>query len=160
RRAVPDNIALPWPMSTRRTGEVARAGPYAAFLGQAYNPVWTEFKGTATRNIVKTLQEQKLDCAEPYVGITPDSRFVLADGAALADAITSDGRDRRGSLAEQFDRARRDLESSDAGRGLDRHRQTAYDLIGSAKVRDALDVAREPLALRESYGMTVFGQAA
>jgi uncharacterized protein (DUF1501 family) len=35
----------------------------------------------------------------------------------------------------------------------------AYNLIGSAKVRAALDVGREPLALRESYGMTVFGQA-
>jgi uncharacterized protein (DUF1501 family) len=35
----------------------------------------------------------------------------------------------------------------------------AYNLIGSARVRAALDVGREPLPLRESYGMTVFGQA-
>ena len=35
----------------------------------------------------------------------------------------------------------------------------AYDLIGSAKVREALDLGREPLPLRESYGMTVFGQS-
>src|SRR5438270_9751830 len=47
-RAVPDNIALPWPFSTRRVGEVPRAGPYAAFLGAAHNPVWTEFHGRAT----------------------------------------------------------------------------------------------------------------
>jgi hypothetical protein len=72
---VPTNLALPFPFSTRRTGEVARAGPYAAFLGGAYNPIWTEFRGTATRHIVKTLQAQKIDFAEPYVGITPDSRL-------------------------------------------------------------------------------------
>src|SRR5258708_36360407 len=36
RQAVPTNLALPWPFSTRRVGEVARAGPYAAFLGGAY----------------------------------------------------------------------------------------------------------------------------
>ena len=55
---VPENIALPWPFSTRRVGEVPRAGPYAAFLGGAYNPVWTEFHGKATRTVVKTLQEK------------------------------------------------------------------------------------------------------
>ena len=42
--------------------------------------------------------------------------------------------------------------------GFDKHRQMAYSLIGTRKVRDALDVAREPIGLRESYGMTVFGQ--
>src|SRR5262249_29480295 len=42
RGDVPTNLALPWPFSTRRVGEVARAGPYAAFLGAAYNPIWTE----------------------------------------------------------------------------------------------------------------------
>src|SRR5215471_5824591 len=81
RREVPTNLALPFPFSTRRTGEVARAGPYAAFLGGAYNPIWTEFRGKATRNVVKTLQAQKLDVAEPYMGITPDSRFELAAAA-------------------------------------------------------------------------------
>ena len=36
----------------------------------------------------------------------------------------------------------------------------AYELIGSEKVRTALDLNREPQRLRESYGMTLFGQAA
>src|SRR5438874_1136457 len=36
----------------------------------------------------------------------------------------------------------------------------ACSLSGSGKVREALDLGGEPLALRESYGMTVFGQAA
>jgi uncharacterized protein (DUF1501 family) len=36
----------------------------------------------------------------------------------------------------------------------------AYSLINSSRVRTALDLDREPLKLRESYGMTVFGQAA
>ena len=40
-RDVPTNLALPWPFSTQRTGEVHRAGPYAAFLGSAFNPTWT-----------------------------------------------------------------------------------------------------------------------
>jgi hypothetical protein len=32
---VPANVALPFPFSSRRVGEVPRAGPYAAFLGGA-----------------------------------------------------------------------------------------------------------------------------
>ena len=32
RKPVPDNVALPWPFSSQRTGEVQRAGPYPAFL--------------------------------------------------------------------------------------------------------------------------------
>ena len=55
RKAVPDNIALPWPFSSRRVGEVPRAGPYAAYLGSRYHPHFTEFVGEATREITKTL---------------------------------------------------------------------------------------------------------
>jgi hypothetical protein len=157
---VPSNIGLPWPFSTRRVGEVARAGPYAAFLGGAYNPIWTEFRGQATRTVVKTLQEQKIDVADPYLGITADSRFELATTTELPAEITLDRLDQRRSLMEQFDQGRHDLDRTAAGQSADRFRQMAYALIGSKKVRDALDLQREPLSLRESYGMTVFGQAA
>jgi uncharacterized protein (DUF1501 family) len=63
-------------------------------------------------------------------------------------------------LIQQFDQARRGLQTSDAGRSLDRFREMAYNLIGSEKVHAALDLSREPLSVRESYGMTIFGQAA
>src|SRR5688572_29525596 len=155
RGPVPDNIALPWPFSSRRTGEVPRAGPYPAFLGGAYHPHFTEFVGEATRDITKTLAGKYETFKEPYVGVRPDARFTLGDLGATAD-LTVDRLNARRSLAEQFDAARsgRDATAS----GFDQHRQMAYSLIGTRKVRDALDVAREPVGLRESYGMTVFGQ--
>jgi hypothetical protein len=159
RRPVPGNLALPFPFSSRRTGEVARAGPYAAFLGSAYNPVWTEFRGSATRRTVKTLQEQKLDVAEPYMGVSADSRFTIASAPGRSAEMTLDRLDARRSLMEQFDRARRHLNETEAGRGLDRHRAMALDLVGSPKVRAALDLTREPRGVRESYGMMLFGQS-
>jgi hypothetical protein len=158
RAAVPGNIALPFPFSSQRAGEVPRAGPYAAFLGSAYNPLWTTFRGRATRRIVKTLAGQSLDVAEPYMGVTPDSRFELASAPQEAGAITLDRLDARRSLLEQFDR-RRHLSAGDAGRSLDRHRALALDLIASPRVRAALDLEREPAPLRELYGLTLFGQA-
>lgn len=158
-RGMPGNIALPWPFSTQRVGEVARAGPYAAFLGGAFNPLWTSFKGQATKRIVKTLQQQTVDVAEPYVGITPASRFEFTGNGGLPAELTLDRLDSRRSLMQQFEQARRDLDSSDPGRSVNRYRQMAYNLISSDRVRQALDLGREPLPLRESYGMTVFGQA-
>jgi hypothetical protein len=159
-RPVPDNIALPFPFSSRRVGEVARAGPYAAFLGGAYNPIWTQFRGQATKHMLKTLQEQKLNVAEPYMGIGPDGRFELAAANELPRDITLDRLDKRRSLVEQFEQARRDLPATEAGRGFDRYRDMAYRLLGSEKIRAALDLRREPRRVRESYGLTLFGQAA
>jgi hypothetical protein len=146
-------------MSTRRVGEVARAGPYAAFLGNAYNPIWTDFRGKATKTFHKTLAQQELDVEEPYMGITPDGRFELAANVSAPADLTLDRLDRRRSLTAQVDRARRDLDATDARRSLDRYREMAFNLINSAKVRTALDVQRESLALRETYGMTLFGQS-
>jgi uncharacterized protein (DUF1501 family) len=157
--SAPTNMALPFPFSTRRVGEVPRAGPYAAFLGGAYNPVWTEFRGEATVRTVKTLQQQKLNVGEPYMGISPDGRFELAGVGDPASDLTLDRLDSRRSLVEQFDQARRDLGDGDAGRGRDRFSGLAYDLLHSDKVRNALDLRREPAAVREAYGLTLFGQA-
>ena len=156
RKPIPDNIALPWPFSSRRTGETPRAGPYAAFLGGAYNPHFTEFVGEATAEITKTLNNKYVTFKEPYVGIRPDARFTLGDATTLPADITVDRLDRRKSLLQQFEEARRGRSSV----GVDSHRELAYSMIGSNKVREALDVSREPQGIRDSYGMTVFGQGA
>lgn len=154
-KVVPDNIAMPWPFSSRRTGEVPRAGPYPAFLGSTYHPHFTDFVGEATASITKTLTDKKETFKEPYVGIRPDARFTLGGSWAIPD-LTIDRLKARRSLQEQFDVARQARDQVPSG--FDSQRDMAYSLIGTSKVRDALDVAREPVGLRESYGMTVFGQ--
>lgn len=158
--AVPHNIALPWPFSSQRIGEVPRAGPYGAFLGNAYNPLWTEFRGRATVPITKTLGEQRVELPEPYVGITPESRFALATATRLPAEVTVDRLDRRRSLLQQFDAARGQRDRQTAGENYDRYREMAYSLIGSQSIQTALDLDRESDVVRRSYGMTVFGQAA
>jgi hypothetical protein len=156
-RPVPDNVALPWPFSSQRTGEVHRAGPYAAFLGGAYNPHFTTFHGKATAKITKTLTDTTKEFDEPYVGISPDAYFALG-GEPAAD-LTLDRMTRRKSLLDQFEDARRRREKfSHTMDDADEYRQMAYSLLGSEKVRQALDVRREPPKVRDSYGHTVFGQ--
>ena len=152
KKPVPDNIALPWPFSSRRTGEVSRAGPYAAFLGGAYHPHYATLQGAANRFITKTLNETTKEFAEPYVGTAPESYFALG-GEPPAD-LTVDRLDARRSLLEQFDAARRQRDRAEA----DPFREQAYTLLGSEKLRQALDVRRESPKTREGYGHTVFGQ--
>ncbi len=153
KKQVPDNIALPWPFSSQRTGEVHRAGPYAAFLGGAYNPHFTSFQGSATAKITKTLTDTTKEFDEPYAGISPDSHFSL--GGEPATDLTLDRLDTRRTLLEQFDAARR---QHDRYAPVDEYREMAYSLIGSEKLRHALDVRREPAKVRESYGHMLFGQ--
>jgi len=158
-KTIPDNIALPWPFSTRRTGEVHRAGPYGAFLGSAANPHWTNFEGAATGKITKTLREDTIEFLEPYVGIDPKARFTMGEATTTTADLTIDRLNQRRSLLDQFDASRRTFDGSNAVEQMDRQRQMAYNLIGSEKIRNALDISKETLALREKYGMTVFGQA-
>src|SRR5439155_10379699 len=64
------------------------------------------------------------------------------------------------SLLGQLDHARRRLEGGEGARSFDRYQGMAYSLLTSPRLREALDLRREPVAVRESYGMTLFGQAA
>ncbi len=157
---LPRNLLLPWAFSSRRVGEVPRAGPYGGFLGPAYDPVCTEFVGQATRKATKTLLEMKWNDLEPYRGITPESRFQLGSAANLGPVITLDRLDRRRSLLDQIDQARRQEDHVPARTsGLERHREMAYRLLSSEKLRGAFDLDREAAETRDLYGMTLFGQA-
>ncbi len=153
---VPRHLAMPFPFSSQREGEVPRAGINAAFLGGAFDPVWTEFTGKAPNSIVKTLGPRTREVFDPYMGITPDSKLSISAATNMPAELTLDRLNQRRSLLDQFDDARRQRDLAPASH--DRFREMAYGLINSAKVGAALDVAREPMATRELYGMSLFGQ--
>jgi hypothetical protein len=155
---IPQNVALPFPFSSQRVGEVARAGPYAAFLGSAYNPTWTEFIGKSTRSVIKTLQDKKIDVHDPYLGCEADSHFRFAATSPQPD-VTIDRLNRRRSLLEQFEHRRRELSATFEGRSLSRYQDMAFSMITSPRVAQALDVRTEPASTRDLYGLTLFGQS-
>jgi len=158
--AVPRNVVLPWAFSSRRVGEVARAGPYGGFLGTAWDPIFAEFQGVATKTARKTLAEKTWEDLEPYRGVTPASRFRLGEVTDLGPTLTLDRLDRRRTLLQQIEDNRRLLDAgATRASGIDRHRQLAYSLLGSAKLRAAFDLDAEDAATRDLYGMTLFGQA-
>jgi hypothetical protein len=160
-RDIPRNIGLPFRFSAH-SPIFRRAGPYGAFLGHGYDPVWTEFDGQATKDAPRVsffnlLKDVKVK--DPYMGITPESRLRVSKDAQLRSGLTMDRIDERLNLAKQLDQHRSQLGQSASAKSLDRFRSMAHSLISSRKLRTALDVGLEPMKLREKYGMTLFGQA-
>lgn len=66
-------------------------------------------------------------------------------------------RDRR-QLLTQIDRAAPALEAAAGARTLDDATRRAYSLLASTATREAFQVDREPLPVREAYGPTPFAQ--
>lgn len=153
---VPRNLLLPFAFSSQRAGEVPRAGPYGGFLGKSADPIPTVFRGEANRTTRKTLADKVWEGLEPYRGITPESRFALEGLDEPAKGITLDGLNRRKSLLDQIESARKQLD----GLPIDARREQAYTLLGSSRLRRAFALEEEPMPLREAYGLTLFGQAA
>ncbi len=158
-RDVPFQMALPFLFSSR-CAEFDRAGPFGGFLGRTYDPVWTEFDGEATRTVKRWRGNSDRQVADPYLGITPESRLTVSQAARLPEEITLDRLSRRRTLLEQLDEGRRRLEATAATRSMDHFREMAWSLIASPQLRRALDLSQEPMSLRERYGMTLFGQSA
>lgn len=155
---IPRNIALPFPFSSR-CPEFKRAGPYGGFLGQAYNPIWTDFEGDPTQTIDRWRGNADVPVPEPYLGISPSGRFTISRAAQLNPEITLDRLSRRRGLLEQLEEGRRWFDKAAASRSHDRFQEMAWSLISSRQLREALDLGKVPMPERESYGMTLFGQA-
>ncbi len=155
---VPRNIGLPWLLNSRTDLNVS-AGPYAAFLGQGYDPVWTDFDGPGTRVSPAYSDNQRRLFHDPFAATTPAGQFRLSSAGQSFPDLPIERIHLRRDLLTQLDRARRQLDQRAGTQAFDRHRQMAFSLLTSARMRQALDIGREPMSLRERYGMTLFGQA-
>ncbi len=148
--AVPKTLHLPW-LQSARSAPHQRAGYFAGFLGPRYNPVVAEFVGQSAG--AETYRPD-----DPHGGIACGGRFEIAH-TAMAAELTLDRLDRRVRLVEQFDQQLRRLDEDPAMASLERNRQRALAVTTSPQLRQALDLEREPLSLRERYGQHLFGQS-
>jgi hypothetical protein len=79
------HIGLPWlPGSKCDLGAIA--GPYSAFLGGTYDPVWTDFDGLGSRVVPKLSDGQGQEIRDPFGGTTAEGRFRLSATTPL-DAV-------------------------------------------------------------------------
>lgn len=147
-RAIPSYIYLP-----NRHGEIQRGGiynrlgQYAGWLGPQYNALATRIRKRNAKD-------------NPYYrDCTDDELKFQIQGLKLNANITLDRLSRRQSLLQQIERKSRHLEEATQVAGYQRDRNTALNFLTSGQLRDALDIRREPTALRDTYGRHLFGQS-
>lgn len=156
---IPRNIGLPWLFGSQSTDKPPLSGPYSAFLGREYDPVWTTFNGQPTRIVPKLNAGQNFDVRDHFGGVDSKGRFEMSV-EGRPSGMTQPRLESRRSLLSQFDDARIWLDRHSNVNVYAQQQQVAYSLLTSRKIRDSLDIHQEPAAVREEYGMTVFGQAA
>jgi hypothetical protein len=71
---------------------------------------------------------------------------------SLTRGVTPARLDDRRGLLQAFDGARRQLDAQREGRDMDAYTARAFDIITSAKAREAFDLSREPDKVRARYG--------
>lgn len=97
--------------------------------------------------------------ANPFVvNSDPNSLDYRVRDLALARSLTFERIQDRRSLLSTFDSLHHQFDTP--MQDLDGHYQAAFDLLTSARVRDAFDINAEPAAIRDVYGRHEFGQSA
>lgn len=155
-REIPRHLALPYVMYSRCKFRPI-GGPYAGFLGSKFDPVWTDFRGEGTKLVPMSLANDKIDWRDPFAGIRPEDRLEIA--SQPGDGMTPQRLGIRKALMAQFDASRRWMDAHDRVRSLDRYQSLAWSLLSSGKIAQALDIQQEPQAMRERYGIDLFGQS-
>jgi len=145
-RTFPDYVYVP-----NRLGHLQgydRTGQYAGWLGAAYNALATDIrkKGKDDNPFFRNCDDAELDFR--IKGLVPKSEMPL------------NRLNRRSSLLEQFDGNVRRIETSKRIQDYHGIRERALALVTSERIRDALDIRKEPDSLRDRYGRHLFGQSA
>jgi hypothetical protein len=90
--------------------------------------------------------------------VRPTTTLDLRPAATLWARVDSSRYRGRRQLLEQVNRGTATLEATASMRNLDDCTRRAYELLASPASRDALDLAKEPRKVRDSYGPAPLGQ--
>ena len=131
---------LPFVMMPRPLQEsnVIGKGGTAGFLGRAYDPYTLYPTG------------DDMDMAK--------MERIKVDDLQLRPEVNSVRLDRRASLRDQIAKGMPDIDQAVAKYDLDEYYTKALSLVLSGKARDAFDLTKEAMPLRERYGKNTFGQ--
>jgi len=156
---VPRNIALPYLLHSK-ANYFPLAGPYGTFLGAKYDPVWTEFNARGIKVVPNMNGESGTSehYYDPNGEIDPREPLGISS-TQFPQEVTRDRFQSRRSLLQQFEQTRAWLDGDARAGTYNSQQQMAYSLLTSNNVRRALDIQSEADDVRQSYGMTLFGQA-
>jgi hypothetical protein len=125
-----------------------RAGPYGGYLGRRFAPLFAVCDPTFDREFDQT--------KEFYNPIAPHGSPRLPSFDDVPGVTIERLRRRQGWLDEVQGTLSR-LEDSGAAETMAHFQRKALTLLSSGRARSALDLSREPEAIKERYGPTLFG---
>lgn len=141
RGGLPGYIAVP---GTTRPGPPPKNMFTGGWLGREYDPFPTGGKPKNEDFTAKVHEASEEEFNQQALGLPPDM-----DGPRLEG---------RRSLREELDGRVRTLEAAPLSETIRKQYAGAFDMLLSPTVRRAFDLSREPLSLRERYGLTKIGQ--
>ena len=131
RSDLPAHVILPETMGP--TGGNMPHGQDAGFLGKAYDPfVLNSDPSTADFKVPDLLPPKEIG----------EVRL-----------------ERRRQMRELVDSSVKNFESSEQAKLMDSNFASAYRIMTSSQAREAFDLAKEPMKVRERYGLNRFGQS-
>jgi hypothetical protein len=95
----------------------------------------------------------------PVLVADPSGKQVELPQFGLSAGITPERFRDRSQLLDAVDKVRAQLHTDPAVERMDANYKRAVDMLTSNKVRDAFDLAKEKVELRERYGGSTFGQS-
>src|SRR5580765_3447991 len=129
KEAVLPFVELPRPL--QESGIIGKGGA-AGFLGKAY---------------------------DPYRLYQDPAKPIRTEDLSLRKDIPPERLKDRFELLKGVNESMPDLQKASNDYAVDEYYAKAYDLVLSGKARDAMDLEKEPPAMRERYGLHTFGQS-
>ncbi|MCY2942759.1 MAG: DUF1501 domain-containing protein, partial [Planctomycetota bacterium] len=126
---VPSFISFPHVI---RDGSVT-PGQHASFMGKTYDPF--------------------------FIGQDPNSADFNLPELILPSGINPERIANRKEMMSIIDAETKILEKSSKAKGIQDNYDRAHDMLTSKSIRTAFDISAEPLAVRERYGRTTYGQS-
>src|SRR2546428_4376741 len=123
-------VELPRPL---QESNVVGKGGAAGFLGRAY---------------------------DPYRLYQDPNKPINIEDLALRSDVSQERLKNRFQLRKGINDSMKDLEAAVSATAVDEYYEKAFDLVLSGKARQAFDLEREPIEVRDKYGRTTFGQGA
>jgi hypothetical protein len=96
---------------------------------------------------------------DPFLTGDPNVPTYKVQNLNLATGLTIDKLEDRRSLLTHFDTNRASLEKNQTAQALDRFGREAYDFVTGPTAREAFNIGKEDVKLRDRYGRTNWGQS-
>lgn len=96
---------------------------------------------------------------DPYRFYQDPNKAVQLEDLSLRPEVSKQRFQERFELLKGINGSMKDLEKAVSSYALNEYYEKAFDLVLSAKARDAFDLSKEPDKVRERYGRHTFGQS-